>query len=220
MPPRANADHFDVFDDTFRPQSAEGVVADGSLDSAVSYDSDAYNAFLRSDGLTGELSAMKNDWLRRMRCDIADQEAKYKKLRESVASRQSTDPKADPKFAKDKFLADEMKQEHATMSVDTEEGNVSALYKHSAHHLTIFPECHEDIRVLFQSDREISHPAGAKRFRQVNCSRTCLVSWAISPCACIFTLLWCMHLIECIADSTRSFVSMSWNRPSQKMLLS
>jgi len=126
--PRASLDHFDVFDDTFRPQSAEGVVADGSLNAEVSFDSDAYHAFLRSDGLTGELSAMKNDWLRRMRCEIADQEVKYKKLCESVISRQSMDPdlrKADQKLPKDKFNAAEMKQEHEKMSFDTEEGNSS-----------------------------------------------------------------------------------------------
>jgi hypothetical protein len=127
VPPRANADHFDVFDDTFRPQSAEGVVADGSLDSAVSYDSDAYNAFLRSDGLTGELSAMKNDWLRRMRLEIISVQHKYQKCCEAVKAHEASggDPK-DTTYGKNKFIAAETDKDRTTMSVDTEEGNVSA----------------------------------------------------------------------------------------------
>ncbi len=125
LPPRAHPDHFDLFDETFHPQSAEGVAADGTSDAVVSFDSDAYSAFLRSDGLTGELSAMKNDWLRRMRCDVADREAKYTKLCDAVKAHEASrgDPK-DATYGKNKFVAAETEKDRTTMSIDTEEGNV------------------------------------------------------------------------------------------------
>ena len=126
LPPRAHPDHFDLFDETFHPQSAEGVVADGTSDAAVSFDSDAYSAFLRNDGLTGELSAMKHDWLRRMRLEIISVQDKYQKCCDVVKAHEASlgDPK-DATYGKNKFIAAETEKDRTTMSIDTEEGNVS-----------------------------------------------------------------------------------------------
>ncbi len=91
----------------------------------VSFESEAYNAFLLSDGFSGELSAMKNNWLLRMRLDIVSVEQKHKSDVDAVRAHEARggDPR-DPTYAKAKFLVLEREKERRSKAVDTEEGNV------------------------------------------------------------------------------------------------
>jgi hypothetical protein len=122
---------FDVFDDAFHAQASEGA-----SDAAVSYESEAYIAFLRSDGQSGEFSDMKNDWLRRMRLDIISEELKYKSHCDAVKRHENSggDPK-DPTFLKNKFIVGEAEKDRTAMATDTEEGHVSAFAKPQANFL-------------------------------------------------------------------------------------
>jgi hypothetical protein len=121
VPSEASPARFDVFDATFQAQATES-----SSDAAVSFESEAYNAFLLSDGFSGELSAMKNDWLLRLRFAIISVEQKHARDVEFVKAQEARggDPK-DPAYAKRKFTAKEMDKDRAIMAVDTVEGNVS-----------------------------------------------------------------------------------------------
>jgi hypothetical protein len=121
IPSRANPDCFDVFDDAFNAQTSEGASHD-----AVSYESNAFSAFLHSDGQTGELASMKNDWLRRMRFDIVSVEHKRKIDREAVRAHETAgrDPK-DMSYLKTKFTLGETEKMRSSMAIDTEEGHVS-----------------------------------------------------------------------------------------------
>ncbi len=112
---------FDVFDVTFQAQASGS-----SSDAAVSFESQAYNAFLLSDGFSGELSHMKRDWMRRMRLAIVSAEQKHKLDVEFVEAhdKRGGDPK-DPAYARATFTVDEIEKERATMARDTEEGHVS-----------------------------------------------------------------------------------------------
>ena len=113
VPSEANPACFDVFDATFQDQASES-----SSDAVVSFESQAYNAFLRSDGLSGELSAMKNDWLLRMRLDIVSVEQKLRHNVDAVQAHEASggDPR-DRTYAKAKFDVGECKKERETMAV-------------------------------------------------------------------------------------------------------
>ena len=132
FPSKAKSDGFDVFDDTFCAPSA-GLDDAGMRDQVPNpesvgvNDSELYAAFLRSDGHSGELAAMKNDWLRRMRLDIVDQELKYRKLLQAIESHVAMNGEAskDPTHLKNKFIEAETKKDRQEMATDTEEGNVS-----------------------------------------------------------------------------------------------
>jgi RNA recognition motif-containing protein len=115
---------FDVFDDTFQAQAAES-----SSDADVSIDSQAYDAFLLSDGFSGELSRTKRDWLRRMRLEIVKAEQKYKCDVEFVKAHESNggDPR-DRKYGQTKYSVGESEKERPTMAIDTEEGHVSLFH--------------------------------------------------------------------------------------------
>jgi hypothetical protein len=118
VPSQAKPACFDVFDDTF-PESAESS-------SAVPIESQAYDAFLLSDGFSGELSRAKRDWLRRMRLEIVKAEQKHKCDVEFVKAheRSGGDPK-DRTYGQTKYSVGESEKERATMAIDTEEGHVS-----------------------------------------------------------------------------------------------
>ncbi len=113
VPSEATPACFDVFDATFQAD-------------AVSFESQAYNAFLLSDGFSGELSAMKNDWLLRMRLAIVSVEQKHARDVEFVKAHEARggDPN-DRTYARTKLFVRDMEKERATMAIDTEEGNVS-----------------------------------------------------------------------------------------------
>jgi hypothetical protein len=110
-----------VFDGAFNAQTSESASHD-----AVSYESNAFSAFLKSDGQSGELSGLKNDWLRRMRFDIVSVEQKHKSDREAVRAHEATsgDPK-DISYLKTKFTVGETEKMRSTMMIDAEEGHVS-----------------------------------------------------------------------------------------------
>ena len=112
---------FDVFDATFQAQASEN-----SSDAVVSFESQAYNAFLLSDGFSGELSHMKRDWMRQMRLAIVSAEQKHKCDADAVKAHEdrSGDP-TDPAYVRTTFTVSESKKERATMARDTEEGHVS-----------------------------------------------------------------------------------------------
>jgi hypothetical protein len=132
IPSKANPDWFDVFDGLFGEPSVGGDDAangdDAPKKSAVFNDPEVYALFLRSDGHSGEIAAMKNDWLRRMRLEIADQESKYRRCCQAIKAHEANggDPK-DMTHARNKFIAAETERDRATMAIDTEEGNVSEL---------------------------------------------------------------------------------------------
>jgi hypothetical protein len=121
VPSQANPACFDVFDATFHAPASEN-----SSNATVSFESEAYNAFLRSDGFSGEMHAMKKDWLLRMRLDIASVEYKHKADVDAVKAHEARggDPK-DPAYGRAKFTVSECEKERKTMAIDTEEGNVS-----------------------------------------------------------------------------------------------
>jgi hypothetical protein len=127
VPSQADPACFDVFDATFRAQASETVPP------TVSFESEAYSAFLRSDGFSGEMSAMKKDWSLRMRLDIASVEYKHKADVDAVKAHEARggDPK-DPAYVKTKFTVSECEKERKTMAIDTEEGNVS-VFENSQH---------------------------------------------------------------------------------------
>jgi hypothetical protein len=112
VPSLANRDCFDVFDATFHAQAAES-----SSDDVESFESEAYIAFLRSDGFSGELSFMKKDWMLRMRLHIVSVEQKHKSHVEAVQTHETRggDPK-DPTYAKAKFHVSECENERTTMA--------------------------------------------------------------------------------------------------------
>ena len=114
VPLKAGNDFFDVFQTTF--EAVEGSPVD----------SEAYNSFLRSDGFSGEMAAMSRDWLRRMRLEIFDHDSKYHQLVAEVARQTAAgvDPQ-DQTYLKNKFFADEKKQQRQTLAIDHQEGNVS-----------------------------------------------------------------------------------------------
>ncbi len=119
VPSEADSTCFDVFDATFQAQASKS-----SSDAAVSFESPAYNAFLRSDEFSGELSAMKKDWLLRMRLAIVSVEQKHKRDVEFIKAHEARG--GDPKdVAKMKFFVSEVPKERATVAVDLEEGHVS-----------------------------------------------------------------------------------------------
>ena len=120
-----------MFDETFMEPSAglddAGMRGEASSSEASGLnDSEAYKSFLCSDGQSGELAAMKNDWLRRMRLEIVDLELKYLKLGRDIEAHKVSHGEAskDTVFAKNKFFQSEMKSNRQEMTVDTEEGNV------------------------------------------------------------------------------------------------
>ena len=119
---------FDVFDTSFQsqaPQSSEAG-ADASL-AAGPAESEAFTKFLQSDSQVGEIPTMKADWFRRMRLDIVAAEEKYQKAAASVQAHKDSGGKSDdPTFAKQNFILSEMKGQRETMSIDSEEGNVSS----------------------------------------------------------------------------------------------
>jgi hypothetical protein len=123
VPSQADPACFDVFDATFHAQASE---SSSDAAKAASFESEAYNAFLRSDGFSGEISAMKKDWLLRMRLDIVSVEQKYKSDVDAVKAHEARggDPK-DPVYARTKFTVGETEKDRATMAIDTEEGHVS-----------------------------------------------------------------------------------------------
>ena len=128
VPSQADPAFFDVFDATFHAPASEN-----SSNATVSFESEAYNAFLRSDGLSGEMHAMKKDWLLRMRLDIASVEHKHKADVDAVKAHEARggDPK-DPAYVKTKFTVSECEKERTAMAIDTEEGNVS-VFENSQH---------------------------------------------------------------------------------------
>ena len=128
-----------MFDETFREPSA-GLDEAGMRDEASSSessglnDSEAYKAFLCSDGQSGELAAMKNDWLRRMRLEIVDLELKFRKLVQDIESHVASQGEAskDTTFLRNKFIQTETLKDRNDMAIDTEEGNVS-VFENSQH---------------------------------------------------------------------------------------
>jgi hypothetical protein len=128
VPSQANPACFDVFDATIQAQASEN-----SSNATVSFESEAYSAFLHSDGFSGEMHAMKKDWLLRMRLDIASVEYKHKADVDAVKAHEARggDPK-DPTYVKTKFTVSECEKERKTMAIDTEEGNVS-VFENSQH---------------------------------------------------------------------------------------
>jgi hypothetical protein len=80
VPPNAHDGRFDPFDDTFQ----EARVGD-----VVSYESEAYAAFLASGGQCGELSVMKNEWMRRMRQAIVSKEKEYQSACDDVRAHEA-----------------------------------------------------------------------------------------------------------------------------------
>lgn len=132
VPSEANPACFDVFDATFQDQASES-----SSDAVVSFESQAYNAFLRSDGFSGALSAMKKDWLLRMRLAIVSVEQKHKRDVEFIKAHEARggDPK-DRVYASTKFIVGELDKECVTMAVDLEEGHVS-MFENAQHTFTI-----------------------------------------------------------------------------------
>ena len=120
-----------MFDETFRDPSAglddAGMRGEASSsESAGLNDSEAYKAFLCSDGQSGELAAMKNDWLRRMRLEIVDLELKYRKHVQAIESHIASHGEAskDTAFLRNKFIQSETLKDRNDMAIDTEEGNV------------------------------------------------------------------------------------------------
>jgi len=120
-----------VFDETFRDPSAglddAGMRGEASSsESAGLNDSEAYKAFLCSDGQSGELAAMKNDWLRRMRLEIVDLELKFRKLGRDIEAHKASFGEAskDTVFLRNKFIQSETLKDRNDMAIDTEEGNV------------------------------------------------------------------------------------------------
>jgi hypothetical protein len=113
VPSEANPACFDVFDATFHARAAER-----SPDAAVSFESEAYNAFLRSDQFSGELSAMKKDWMLRMRLDIVSAEQKLRCDVDVVQAHETSggDPR-DRTYAKAKFHVGECEKRRVTMAV-------------------------------------------------------------------------------------------------------
>jgi hypothetical protein len=103
----------------------------------VPFESQAYNSFLRSDGFSGELSAMKKDWLLRMRLAIVSVEQKRKRDAEFVEAHEARggDPE-DPAYARTKFFVGELDKERVTMVVDLEEGHVS-VFDYAQHKVTV-----------------------------------------------------------------------------------
>ncbi len=132
VPCEANPSCFDVFDATFQDQTSES-----SPDAVVSFESQAYNAFLRSGGFSGELSAMKKDWLLRMRHAIVSVEQKRKCDIEFIEAHDARggDP-TDLVYARAKFILGELETERATMAIDLEEGHVS-VFENPQHIVTI-----------------------------------------------------------------------------------
>ncbi len=92
-----------------------------SSDSAVSFESQAYNEFLRSDGFSGELSGMKRDWMRRMRLAIVSAEQKHKCDVDLV---QAHEVRGGDRYARAKFNVSES-EKWRDQAIDTEEGHVS-----------------------------------------------------------------------------------------------
>ncbi len=92
----------------------------------VPFESQAYNSFLRSDGFSGELSAMKKNWLLRMRLAIVSVEQKRKRDVEFIEAHEARggDPE-DAAYARTKIFVSELEKERVTMAVDLEEGHVS-----------------------------------------------------------------------------------------------
>ncbi len=164
VPPNVKDDCFDVFDDTF-----EAHVSDAAADDDVCYESEAYNTFLRGDGQSGELTALKNEWMRRMRLDIITVEKKFQKDREVVRKWEASsgDPK-DATYGRAKFITNEADKDRAAMAIDTEEGHVSEFEAVRPIFSNKCTDSNEDISFSFQSDREILHSA-AEGIRQVTC---------------------------------------------------
>jgi hypothetical protein len=135
-------------------------------ESALSYDAESYSAFLRSDGYSGEIAAMKIDWLRRMRLEIVDQELKYCKCCQAIKAHEASGGDAkDVTYLRNKFIACEYEKDRSTMAIDAEEGNVrdfEALCSFLSHALL---ESYEDIRVSLQRNREIPGSAATKGLR-------------------------------------------------------
>jgi hypothetical protein len=169
VPSTAKEGCFDVFDDSFKAQASVGA-ADSK---AVSHESEAYAAFLRSEGQSGELSAMKSDWLQRMRFDIISVQEKYKSDCDAVKMHEEAgkDPR---EIAKTRFNNAEKAKEIKAMAVDTEEGHVSA-FEQVKSFSYMCAECYEDIGISSQSHRKIPCSA-AKIVCQFNGYRTCSVS--------------------------------------------
>ena len=84
VPPNVKDGCFDVFDDTF-----EAHVSDSASDDDVCYESEAYNTFLRGDGHSGELTALKNEWMRRMRQAIVSKEKEYQSACDDVRAHEA-----------------------------------------------------------------------------------------------------------------------------------
>jgi hypothetical protein len=189
VPSKADPNWFDVFDGTFREPSVGGD--DSGMgneapkpESAVSDDSEPYSMFLRSDGHSGEIAAMRNDWLRRMRLEIVDQDSKYRKCCQAIKAHEASggDPK-DVTYARNKFIAAEKDLELKSFAIDSEEGNVSEsekLHGSSSHTLA---ESYEDFRVSLQRDREVPCTAAAQGFRHVYCCGACSVRLSMLPIA-------------------------------------
>ena len=130
-------------------------------------------AFLHSEGQSGELSAMKSDWLQRMRFDIISVQAKYKKDCTTVKLHEEAgkDPK---EIAKTKFNNGENAKKIKDMAVDTEEGHVSA-FEQVKSFSYMCAECYEDLGISSPSHRKVPCSA-AKIVCQFNGYRACSVS--------------------------------------------
>jgi hypothetical protein len=97
----------------------------------VSFESEAYNAFLRSDQFSGELSAMKKDWMLRMRLEIVSAEQKLRCDVDVVQAHEASggDPR-DPTYAKAKFHVSKCEEMRGRMAISRAGGlmNISKFH--------------------------------------------------------------------------------------------